>query len=255
MQNVPGKKSQPTLRDGKGQATTLPLADDLSLVIALRRTRRARRLILSVSAQDGRVRLTVPPSASRHDIDRFLASRLQWVRRVLATIPTPLPVAEGTLLPVEGEPLRLERARIGRVERRGGCLLLPPRGRAGVLVANWLKLFAREKALVSLARCEKRLGRKAAGLRLADPQSRWGSCSASGKIMLSWRLAMAPPAVFDYVVAHEAAHLVEMNHSRAFWAVVAELCPDYAHHRAWLKHHGRNLHRFRFDKELLPEPG
>jgi predicted metal-dependent hydrolase len=64
--------------------------------------------------------------------------------------------------------------------------------------------------------------------------------------MFSWRLVMAPPEVLDYVAAHEVAHLVEMNHSAAFWAQVARICPDHARHRAWLRDQGADLHRMRF---------
>jgi len=65
-------------------------------------------------------------------------------------------------------------------------------------------------------------------------------------LMYSWRLIMAPPDVLDYVAAHEVAHLVEMNHSDAFWAVVERICPDYAVHRAWLRKNGDVLHRVNF---------
>jgi predicted metal-dependent hydrolase len=64
--------------------------------------------------------------------------------------------------------------------------------------------------------------------------------------MYSWRLIMAPPPVLDYVAAHEVAHLAEMNHSPAFWAVVERLCPDYARWRVWLRAEGQVLHGFRF---------
>lgn len=64
--------------------------------------------------------------------------------------------------------------------------------------------------------------------------------------MFSWRLIMAPPAVLDYVAAHEVAHLVEMNHSKAYWAVVQRICPDYQTHRRWLRLHGPELHAVSF---------
>ncbi len=64
--------------------------------------------------------------------------------------------------------------------------------------------------------------------------------------MFSWRLIMAPPDVLDYVVAHEVAHLREMNHSHRFWAIVADLCPDYETHRRWLRENGSQLHRYDF---------
>lgn len=65
--------------------------------------------------------------------------------------------------------------------------------------------------------------------------------------MYSWRLVMAPEAVLDYVAAHEVAHLVEMNHSAAFWSVVGDICPGYQVERDWLRRDGRSLHRWRFE--------
>ena len=72
-----------------------------------------------------------------------------------------------------------------------------------------------------------KLGVRCTRLSLSSAQTRWGSCSEKSGIRLSWRLIHAPPRLLDYVVAHEMAHLVEMNHSPRFWKVVERLCPDY----------------------------
>ena len=86
------------------------------------------------------------------------------------------------------------------------------------------------------------LGRSYQAIVLRDTRSRWGSCTSDGRLMFSWRLAMAPLAVLDYVAAHEVAHLRHMDHSPRFWAAVAGLVPDYAQHRDWLRRHdGRTL--------------
>jgi predicted metal-dependent hydrolase len=92
----------------------------------------------------------------------------------------------------------------------------------------------------------RRLGRAPRGISLRDPRARWGSCSADGNLMFSWRLALAPSAVLDYVVAHEVAHLAELNHSSRFWAEVGRLCPGYEAQRVWLRRHGPDLHAFDF---------
>jgi hypothetical protein len=75
-------------------------------------------------------------------------------------------------------------------------------------------------------------------------RTRWGSCTSGGSIRLNWRLIKAPPSVIDYVVIHELAHLVELNHSPSFWQIVAQLCPDYAEQRALLKEQAAHYHRF-----------
>ncbi|MBX2928458.1 MAG: M48 family metallopeptidase [Saprospiraceae bacterium] len=75
-------------------------------------------------------------------------------------------------------------------------------------------------------------------VRLKYNRSNWGSCSRTGNINLSTRLLFAPPAVQDYVIIHELAHLLEFNHSKRFWEIVASADPDYKAHAAWLKQHG-----------------
>jgi len=74
-----------------------------------------------------------------------------------------------------------------------------------------------------------------------DTKSRWGSCSSTGNLSFSWRLVFAPEPVVDYVVAHEVAHLAEMNHGPRFWKLVRSLTPDTATPRAWLKRHRSEL--------------
>ena len=110
-----------------------------------------------------------------------------------------------------------------------------------------LKARARDALVPAARRYAELLGRQATSIALRDTRSRWGSCSAAGRLSFSWRLAMAPPEVLDYVAAHEAAHLTEMNHAPRYWAVVERIMPDYQRHRAWLKSEGRKLHDFRFD--------
>ncbi|MEZ4985620.1 MAG: M48 family metallopeptidase [Saprospiraceae bacterium] len=75
-------------------------------------------------------------------------------------------------------------------------------------------------------------------VKLKYNHSNWGSCSRSGNINLSTRLLFAPDEVIDYVIIHELAHLVELNHSQRFWDIVARCMPNYEEHEAWLKEYG-----------------
>ena len=135
--------------------------------------------------------------------------------------------------------------RTARIE--GDSLVLPgDPGRAGVRAVAYLKVLARDRLVAACDHHAGRLGHGFTKVSLRDTRSRWGSCTSDGGLMFSWRLIMAPPAVLDYVAAHEVAHLVEMNHSPAFWAVVARLRPDWQVQRNWLRMHGGDLQSHRF---------
>lgn len=88
------------------------------------------------------------------------------------------------------------------------------------------------------------MGKKLGRISLRDPRTRWGSCSGKGDLSFSWRLILAPENVLTYVVAHEVGHLVEMNHSPKYWAVVDGLVEDRKVARKWLKDNGIRLHRY-----------
>ena len=119
----------------------------------------------------------------------------------------------------------------------------------GRRVAAFLKTRARDRLAAASDHYAARLGRPYASLALRDTRSRWGSCTHDGRLMFSWRLAMAPPEVLDYVAAHEVAHLEHMDHSPDFWAATARLLPDYARHRGWLRTHGHELLAWRFQDD------
>jgi predicted metal-dependent hydrolase len=101
--------------------------------------------------------------------------------------------------------------------------------------------MARDRPDAAVARHADTHRARPGKLTLRDPRSRWGSCSAKGDLMFSFRLIMTPPEVLDYVAAHEVAHLVEMNHGPAFWTLCHRLCPTTDTHRRWLKDHGAEL--------------
>ncbi|HEU0222224.1 MAG TPA: SprT family zinc-dependent metalloprotease [Paracoccaceae bacterium] len=220
---------------------------DPPVTVALRRSPRARRFTLRVSSRDGSVHLTLPCRTAMAEARQFLERQEGWLRERLASAPQPVEVGLGAVLPLEGRPVRLVSGQ-GRVPAVSGDVLsLPgPAERAGVRAAAFLKALARDRFTAAADRHAVHLRRCPGRITLRDTGSRWGSCTYRGDLMFSWRLVMAPPEVLDYVAAHEAAHLVEMNHSDRFWAIVARLSPDHARHRAWLRAHGADLHRYRF---------
>ncbi len=107
-----------------------------------------------------------------------------------------------------------------------------------------LALLARRDLDAASRRAALALGATLKGVSIRDQSSRWGSCSTTGVLSYSWRLILAPPFVLEYLAAHEAAHLVEMNHSRAFWRQVERICPDFRRAKSWLDKNGADLHRY-----------
>lgn len=177
----------------------------------------------------------------------FLSEQESWLRRILAQLPQGASVAPGVILPFEGRPLRLLSV-AGRVCRVTDDALLVPGEphQMGVHLAAFLKTRARDRIAAAADYYAARLGRGYRSLSLRDTRSRWGSCTSDGRLMFSWRLIMAPPEVLDYVAAHEVAHLVEMNHSADFWALVEQLYPGHQGPRHWLSHQGQVLQAYRF---------
>ena len=214
--------------------------------VNVRRSARARKLSLRVSRLDGKVTLTIPQrSPLREGID-FLESREIWLRTHLIRLAPEAVVHAGGVVPYRGDDLPVEVGSVKRTALRDGVLYVKDEATAGLRAKAFLKLRARDVLAEASDRYAAMVGRSYSRLSIRDTRSRWGSCSSEGVLMYSWRLIMAPPEVLDYVAAHEVAHLVEMNHSAAFWAVVERICPDYSVHRAWLRKNGDVLHRVNF---------
>ena len=224
----------------------LRLPGDPEVWVKLRRSPRARRLSLRISALDGRVTLTLPQRVPEREGRAFLLEKETWIRSHLARQPDQLRVAHGVVLPLDGVATEMRPGTGRRVVWRAGVLEVP-----GPAPARRLERFLREVARDRLAAASDhyaaQLGRRYHSLTLRDTRSRWGSCSSAGGLMYSWRLILAPPEVLRYVAAHEVAHLQEMNHSRAFWEVVQTLYGEYAAARTWLRTEGNGLHRYRFE--------
>jgi hypothetical protein len=158
-----------------------------------------------------------------------------------------MPVADGALLPYLGIDHRV-RHRPGQlrlVDRADGEIRVG--GSAEKLAArltDWLRAEARAALGHASAGKAAAIGRAPPPVTVRDTATRWGSCSAAGRLSFSWRLILAPERVLDYVAAHEVAHLEEPNHSTRFWALVDRLTAASEEPRAWLRTHGAGLHRY-----------
>ncbi len=219
--------------------TTLPGHPPIEMQV--RHTPRARRISLRVSGRDGRVTLTVPQGADTSEAIGFAREREAWLRQALADIPPRERPEIGGRVPVEGAPTEIVVSPVRRPVLRGGQMHVPMHQPLGPELARFFKTLARERAERAITRHSAAIGRACPTLSLRDTRSRWGSCTAEGRLMLSWRLAMAPPDILDYVAAHEVAHLVHMDHSSRFWSVTARLFPAWKTARRWLRDEGGRL--------------
>ena len=222
-------------------------SDGRRVPIEVRRHRRARRLTLRLDPQSGAARLVIPQRTPLAEGLLFAQHKAAWIARQLDALPTRVPFAEGARLPILGiahEIRGAPRARRG-VWREDGRLWVS--GRPEHLprrVGDFLKREARQeleaRAHAKAAAVERRVAR----VTLRDTRSRWGSCSSEGRLNFSWRLILTPEAVLDYVVAHEVAHLVHMNHGARFWKLVARLTPEVEGPCRWLKEQGHAVQRY-----------
>lgn len=222
--------------------------DGRTVRVAVRHSRRARRLALRIHPGRG-AEVVVPEGVDTRLAGAFVARHRDWLAHRLARVAVEsLDLVPGAAVPIQGVPHRIVldgAARRGVWIEAGAVRVSGHPEHVARRVTDFLKTMALRLARGHVARLAPRLGRTPRSVAVRDTRTRWGSCSATGALSLSWRLAMAPDFVLAYVVAHEMAHLVEMNHSPAFWRVVAELVADPEPAKRWLAGNGAGLHRYR----------
>ena len=233
--------------------------DQAVYLVRLRRHAQARRYTLRIQAATREVVLTMPPRGSVRDAKAFAEKHGGWVAARLGRLPDAAPFAPGVTIPLRGVPHRIVPCRGMRgtawtaTDERGQHLLCVAGEPAHLArrVGDFLKREARRDLEAASRKYLAELGVNAKRLTVRDQSSRWGSCSTTGVLSYSWRLILAPPYVLDYLAAHEAAHLVEMNHSRRFWRLLERICPAMARAKAWLDAHGSDLHRYGVGESAL----
>ncbi len=225
----------------------LQLPDGMEIDVRVRRSGRARSILLQIGNLDGAVELVVPNAARISEAWEFAQTKTEWLQNRLVGIRRPVPFADGATFPFLGSELRIRRleGRYAPIRRIDGELLVTTTtDRLPARIHRWLRAQASDEIKWRVADKAGLLGHPCKRITIRDQHTRWGSCSGSGNLNFSWRLILAPENVLDYVVAHEVAHLAEMNHGKRFWNHVADLCDDPASARAWLRNHGMDLHRY-----------
>jgi predicted metal-dependent hydrolase len=208
------------------------------------RLNRARRRSIGMVIDHSGLSVRAPSWVSIREIELALRERAEWVIKTLAEWrgrdkeALPAQWCEGAGLLYRGRPLTLAlfpaRKKTIAADLLHLTVLHPNPGNEGEIAAfvgRWLK----EQALALLAprvlHFASRVTGVAPAVKLSSARTQWGSCNHKGEIRLHWRLVQLPPAVADYVIAHEVAHLVELNHSPRFWALVESLLPGHAEAR------------------------
>jgi hypothetical protein len=221
--------------------------DGETVSVIVKISARARSYRLSLPHGSAPV-LTVPKFGRWAEARAFLDRHTPWLAARLERSVKPVAFVRGAIVPLRGVNHRIvPTGRVRGVVETGEhegefALLVPgaPEHRSRRLI-DWLKVEAladlEERCTVHAAN----LGVIVRAISMRSQATRWGSCSSTGRLNFNWRLILAPPFVLDYVAAHEVAHLVEMNHSQAFWDTVEHTLPSMSRGRAWLKAHGREL--------------
>lgn len=212
------------------------------------RNPRARTMKLSVDPRDGVVRLVLPPRAALAGALTWVETKRGWIENQLTRVSDAIPVVPGGTIPWRGGLLAIDwSATHPRTPRLDGDRLLVggPLDTLELRVLRWVRTEAKRLLEAETRLVAVRAGVTVATVSVGDPRSRWGSCASNGNIRYSWRLLLAPDHVWKATVAHEVAHRVHMDHSRAFHALVATLFgADPKPAREWLRHHGAALHGF-----------
>ncbi|TMF41033.1 MAG: M48 family metallopeptidase [Chloroflexi bacterium] len=253
-------------REGRGDVARRPFALSASFDYVLRHSARSRHLRITIDSDLGLV-VSVPLATRRgwaHPearIDAFLRDRERWVRRHLdrlarerAELAARGGLTDGASVRYRGELHRLRiasasaaRSAVARIVTPTGfelqvALARRDRERVDRVLESWFREQARLAIDATVADHAAALDVRPVAIALRDPRSRWGSASRQGRVMLSWRLVLAPPEALETVVVHELAHLRVFGHGPRFWSLVASRRPDHLVWRRWLRTHSLELH-------------
>lgn len=223
--------------------------------------RRSQRRSIGFTIKDDGLRVTAPTWVNLVDIERAIHAKQSWIIKALANhhqqsnqrLEQQTPWRDGASLPYLGEnlTLRLQESTSSKtihinhdIDAHTLTISLPANTTERELkkqIQHWLQSKAQQLFAERMQIYAEKLGAFPSSLMLSAAKTRWGSCTSKGKIRLNWRLIHFPLPLIDYVIAHELAHLKEMNHSPRFWATVASIFPDFMHARKALRQQAQTI--------------
>jgi len=211
------------------------------------RNRRQKMLRLRIEPKTGQPQLSIPWFCPIFTAKGFVKKHLIWIKKNMEQIPQKHIFAPQMHISFLGKELTLVHQTTSKrgTYIDGNCLIVGGElpffhRRVKDFIKGQLKLYVWDKAQ-TFATSQ---GKKIKSVTIRDTFSRWGSCSSAGGLSFSWRLALSPQFVLDYVIAHEVSHLVYMDHSVFFWKTVKSMHPNVAQAKKWLKDNGKFLHSF-----------
>lgn len=232
------------------------MTDKLSHIsphLRLQVSKRARRMALRLDTRERVVYLVVPERANMSVAKQFAKEYKHWIEEKISALPEPVSFLDDTTIPLFGRNVEIRvnydpTLKRTSIELKPRILLVNTNKQDPKEISDRITRFLKKEAgrVIRALAIEKaaRLGKGINSVSVRDTRSRWGSCAEDGDLSFSWRLIFAPWEALDYVVAHEVAHLVHMNHGKAFWNLCARISTDYETGRDWMRDHGNELMRF-----------
>ncbi|MBN2462815.1 MAG: M48 family metallopeptidase [Dehalococcoidia bacterium] len=225
-----------------------------TITYTVKRSLRARRVRLEIRPQTG-LSVIVPRSYNIGQLSGLLESKVRWISRNLArfshlqSLPAKKELRSGDTVPYLGRDLELVKREnqdgVDDVTLEENMLAVSPvLFKNGILELALERWYRTEAARLINERADKlssNMGISYKRIVIRGQKTRWGSCSRKKNLSFNWKLVMAPQPVLDYVIIHELTHLKEMNHSKRFWKLVAQYCPEWRERKKWLKQHQSDL--------------
>ena len=197
-----------------------------------------------LSFRNGNLEVRAPFFSQKTDIDKFVASKENWIAKHLAkanereTRRNSFSLTYGDNITYRGNRYTITEKQDGKGSFRDGRFYIQPNLPAWKIKEYCIDMYKTHAETLFYDIAREYAGRMQVlptGVKISNARTRWGSCSAKKSINISWRLIMADDDAIEYLIVHELAHLIEHNHSARFWAIVGSYIPDYRERKKKLK--------------------
>ena len=224
--------------------------DELPDYVRVEKSPRAKRLALRLNPKERVFHLVIPRGMSLAKAQAFAEEHDRWMKEKLRDLPRPVRLKNGAAIPIMGRCRTLKIIYSSNLKtteillKHNELLVFTNLENPTQRIVRFLKKLAKDELTkLSIEKAEK-IGKKVRAVSVRDTKSRWGSCSQDNRLSYSWRLIFAPSEAFDYVVAHEVAHLRHLDHSQNFWNLCKKLSDNYFDGQFWMHNHGHELMRY-----------